>query len=85
MEEKEPKLKEGKFGLKLVNLNYTHLELMFALLAQVRLGEGDSRIAAAELINALEEYETDRSVGFKYTEYEGMSIEVDSLDEEILW
>lgn len=79
MEEKVPTLKVGKHGMKLVNLNAIHLELLFALLAHVRLGEGDSRQAAFELIVALEEYDPECSVGFTY-DGEDMSIEVDSLD-----
>lgn len=77
----QPKLKEGKNGLKLVNLNAVHLELMFALLAHVRLGEGDSRTAACELLDAMEDYESSNPIGFTYSEGEGMVIEVDNLDE----
>ena len=80
MEEKVPTLKEGKHGMKLVNLNAIHLELLFALLQNVRLGKGEARQAAFELIQTLEEYATDCSVGFTYTEDEGMTIEVDSLN-----
>jgi len=81
MLDKQPKLKEGKFGMKLLNLQTQHLELMAALLAHVRLGEGASRVAAFELMEALDEYDTTNSIGFTYNDAEGMVIEVDNLDE----
>jgi hypothetical protein len=51
------KVQASEDGFALVGLKKIHLDLIVSLLCRVRLGESETKIAAYELLQELEEFE----------------------------